>query len=97
MFLMFSISKFNVIVLEVRLSSLKQILATGSHFKMIKNAFHVFLKTLFVLEIFRFLFLHFGHLEKRLVEKAKVNFEACDVTNWVTDNDNTFIARYLKR
>ena len=33
--------------------------------KMMRNAFYFFLKALFVLKIFKFLSLHFGHVDKR--------------------------------
>ena len=44
------------------------------------------LKALFVLEIFTFLSLLFGYIEKRLDKKAKVNFK---IYNWPTNNYNT--------
>ena len=37
------------------LSGLKQVLATGSSLKMMKNAFYFTLKAFFVLKIFKFL------------------------------------------
>ena len=40
-----------------------------------KNAFFSILKTLFVLKLFKFLSWLFGHVEKRLDYKDKVNFE----------------------
>ena len=36
-------------------------------------------------------------LEKRLVKKAKIDFRIYDVTTWETNNDNTYIAQYLKK
>ena len=36
--------------------------------KMMKNAFYFTLKSPFILEVFRFLFLLFGHVRKRLVK-----------------------------
>ena len=45
-----------------------------------ENAFYFILKALFVLKIFTFLPLHFGHVEKRLDQKDKVNFKIYDVT-----------------
>ena len=44
------------------LSGLGQFWATESPLKMIKNAFYFTLKALFVLKIFKFLFLLFGHV-----------------------------------
>ena len=62
-----------------------------------KNVFYFTLKALFVLEIFQFSFWIFGHVEKRRNKKAKVNFEIYDVTNWITNNFDIYIARYLKK
>ena len=49
------------------------------------NAFYVILKALFVLKIFKFLSLFFGHVGKRLDKKARVNFKIYDVTTWLTN------------
>ena len=57
---------------------------------MMKNA-------LFVLKIFKFLSLYFGHVKKRLDEKDKVNFKICDIGTWETNNCNTHVAQYLKK
>ena len=59
---------------------------------MMKDAFHFILKTLLVLKIFKFLYWPFGHIEKQLDQKDKVNFKIHDVTN----NYNTHIAQYLQ-
>ena len=48
------------------LSGLRQLLANESPLKLMKNAFYFTLKALFVLKIFKFLSLLFGHVEKRL-------------------------------
>ena len=50
---------------------------------MITNAFYFVLKTLFLLEIFTFLYdsLAFGYVEKRLDKKAKVNCKFYDDTD----------------
>ena len=53
------------------LSGLKQFLATKRPLKIIKNVFYFTLNDLFVLNIFKFLFRHFGHVEKRLHYKDK--------------------------
>ena len=45
---------------------LRQLWATESHLKMMKNAFYFTSKTLFVLKIFKFLSCLFGHVAKRL-------------------------------
>ena len=46
----------------------RQFLVTESLLKMMKNAFYFTLKSPFILEVFRFLFLLFGHVRKRLVK-----------------------------
>ena len=48
------------------LSGLRQLLATGSPLKMMKNAFYFTSKALFVLKIFKFLSRLFGHVSKQL-------------------------------
>ena len=50
-----------------------------SPLKILKNAFHFFLKALFFLKIFNFFQDFFGHVTKWLVN-FKVNFKICDVT-----------------
>ena len=57
-----------------------------------KNTFYFMLKTLFVLEIFTFLSLLFGYVEKQLDKKAMVNFKIFDVTEWETNNNNIYQA-----
>ena len=51
-----------------------------------QNAFYFILKALFVLKLFKFLSCLFGHVEKCLDKKDKVNFEICDVITWLTNN-----------
>ena len=51
-----------------------------------KNAFYFTLKALSVLKIFKFLSWLFGHAEKRLDEKGKINFKIYDVATWLTNN-----------
>ena len=63
---------------------------------MLKNTVYFILKTLFVLKIFRFLSWFFGHEEKRLDVKDKVNVKIYDVTTWKINNYNTHIDQYLK-
>ena len=46
---------------------------------------------LFVLKIFKFLSWLFGHVEKRLDEKGKVNLKIYDVATWLTSNCNAHI------
>ena len=55
------------------------------------------LKTLFTLGKFTFLSWLFGYVEKRLDKKAKIKFKICDVTDWTSNNYNTYIAEYLKK
>ena len=55
------------------------------------------LKVLFVLEIFTFLFLLFGYIEKQLDKKAKANFKIYNVTVWPTINYNAHFNQYLKK
>ena len=62
-----------------------------------KNAFYLTSKALFVLKIFKFLSWLFGYVEKRLHEKDKVNFKFYDVTAWLTNSCNTYIAEYLEK
>ena len=55
------------------------------------------LKALFVLEIIKFLSWCFGYVEKRPDKKAKVNLKTYDVTDWTTNNYNTYIVQYLNK
>ena len=50
-----------------------------------KNVFYFILKSLFVLEIFKFLSWLFGYVEERLDKKTKVNFKVYDITDWTTN------------
>ena len=64
---------------------------------MMKNAFYLTLKVLFVLKIFKFLSWLSGHVEKRLDLDDKSNFKIYDVTTWETNNYNTHIVQYLTK
>ena len=64
---------------------------------MMKLAFYVMLKALFVFEIFTFLSKVFDYIEKHLDKKYVVNFKIYDVTDWTTNNYITHIAQYLKK
>ena len=55
------------------------------------------LKTSFVYEIFKFLSLVFGYVEKWLDKKAKVNFKIYHITDWTTNYCNAHIAQYLNK
>ena len=39
----------------------------------------------------------FGHIRRRLDNKAKFNFKIYDGTIWETSNYNTYIAQHLKK
>ena len=71
-------------MLKDALSGLRQILATEVALKMMKNAFHITLESLFVLKIFKFLSWLFGRVEKLVDYKDKINFKVYDVTTWET-------------
>ena len=64
---------------------------------MMKIAFYFTFKTLLVVKIFKFLSWIFGHVEKRFDQKDKVNFKIYDVTTWLTNSYNKYIAQYLKK
>ena len=51
-----------------------------------RNVFYFKLKNFFVLEIFTFLSLHFGYVEKRLDQKAMVNFKIYVITLHILPN-----------
>ena len=62
-----------------------------------KNAFYFTSKTLFILKIFKFLSWRFGQVAKQLDQKHKFNFKIYDVSTWLTNNCNTYIAQYLEK
>ena len=63
-----------------------------------KNAFYFLLKALFVLKLFKFLSRLLGYVEKNgLIRKDQINFKIYDVTTWLTNNYNIFIAQYLTK
>ena len=51
-------------IVKGAVSGLRQLLATKSPWKLMKNAFYLILKALFVLKIFKFFYWLFGHVEK---------------------------------
>ena len=73
------------------LSSLRDFLAIESPLKMMKNAFYLTSKALFIHKIFKFLSWHFGHVAKWLEKKNRVNFKIYGVTVWLSNNCNTHI------
>ena len=70
------------------LSGRRQLFATENLFKMMKNTFYFTLKALLVFKIFKFLSWVFGHAEKQLDYKDKVNFKLYDVRTWETNKYN---------
>ena len=72
------------------------------HFKacltsLICNPFGKDKKALFALKIFKFCLCFFGHVEKWLDEKAKLNFKIYDAIYLETNNYNTRITKYLEK
>ena len=61
---------------------------------MMKNAFYFMLK---LFSSLRFLCWLFGCVEKRLDEKAMIDFKIYDVTDWATNNYNAYNTQYLKK
>ena len=53
-------------------------------------------KASFPLEIFIFFSWHFGHVEKWLNKKAKIDFKIYDFIGWTTNNHHTHITQYIK-
>ena len=60
---------------------------------MMKNALYVMLNAPFVLEIFTFLSLSFGYVEKQLDKKAMHNFKIYGVTDWTKNSYNAHISQ----
>ena len=79
------------------LVSLIRFLKTESPLKIMKNAFYVTLKILFVLKVFKCLSLLFDHVGKRLDWKDKVDFKIDEIVAWLTNNCNAHIAQYFKK
>ena len=64
---------------------------------MVKNAFCFFLKPFFVSKHLNFC-PEFLFMQKRqLDQKSKADFKIHDVTTWLTNNNNTYIAQYLTK
>ena len=83
--------------LKGAVSGLWQFLTDESPLKMMKNAFYFTSKALLVLKIFKILSWLFGHVAKRLDKKDKFDFKFYDVTAWLSNNGNTYIAQYLEK
>ena len=73
----------------------RQFLETELPLKIMKNILYFTLKALFVFKIFKFLSRRFGHVEKRLDQKDKVNFIIHDIPTWQTNSWNIHIVQYL--
>ena len=95
----YSVNVLTVLVLFVKgaLSGLRQFLVTESPLKMMKNAFYIASKALFVLKIFKFLSRLLGRVEKRLNKKDKISFKFYDTKVRLTKNRNTDIAQYFEK
>ena len=78
------------------LVGLIRFLTTESPLKIMKNAFDVTLKILFVLKVFKCLSLLFDHVGKRLDWKDQVNFKIDEIVAWLTNNYYAHIAQYFK-
>ena len=66
-------------------------------FKYDKQFFLFNVKSTFRSQDSKFSFWLFGHVEKRLDCKVKVNFEIYEDRTWETANCNTNTAQYLKK
>ena len=62
-----------------------------------KQAFYIPLKVLFVFKMIKFLPGLFGHAERRLDRKSKIDFKNDDVTTWETNICNKNIVQYLQK
>ena len=74
-----------------------QFLEYESPLKTMKGVFYFILKVLSVLKTLKFLSSLFGHKEKRLYRKDKVNFKIYDATTRLTNNCNTRANQNLKK
>ena len=54
------------------------------------------LKALFFLRYLHFCLEFLVMRKNDLIKKSKVNFKICDITDWATNNYNTYIAQCLK-
>ena len=73
------------------------IFCSWNPFKIDEKCFSFYVKTLFVLKIFKFFSWLFVHGAKRLGKKDKVNFKFSDVTAWLTNNRDTYILPNISR
>ena len=92
--------KYLLAPIKVRLSPSKKIALFASVkglLKMMIDFFYFILKTVFVLQIFRFLSWLFGHLEKTSRLETRLISKLYDVTTWLTNNNKTHIPQQLKK
>ena len=64
---------------------------------MMKSAIYFTSIAFFVIKIFKFLSLLFGHAVKQLDQKGKVIFKFSDIRNWLTNNCKNPIAQDLEK
>ena len=77
--------------------NIQSILFNKSPLKLRKNAFYLTLKTFFVFKIFTFLSWIFGYVVKTSSLERYDYFQNVNVTTWLTNNGNSYIAQYLKK
>ena len=75
---------------------LRQILATESPLRMMKNAFYFTFTALFVCDIFQFLFCIFVHVRRNLDKKGKVNLHKKSCTKCGGETSLKFIFKRSK-
>ena len=97
MWLVALLGRYSYFWFKGALSGLRQFLAAESPLKMTRNVFYFTSKALFVLKIFKFLSLLFGHAAKQFAKKDKAIFKFYDVTAWLINICNTHIAQYLEK
>ena len=64
---------------------------------MIKNAFYLILKGLFVLKVFNFSFKFLVMQKKQVDQKVQVSFKIYDMTAWLKNNYNAYISQYFTK
>ena len=72
---------------------LRQFLATENRRRLKKNTFYFIFKALVVIKMFKFLSWLFGHIEKMVWLKEKINFKINNVPTWLTNNYNITITK----
>ena len=64
---------------------------------MMKNAFYLTSKAIFILKIFKFFSWLFGYVAKRLDKKDMFEFKFNDITACLANNFDTRIPQYLEK